>query len=355
MRERLRDAVRRAGVGGRRHGSALGDVGVAGLVTGLAFALNQLPWAARFLPQISVTLALVTAAVAGSAVIAAIAVTWLCADPRTAWLGAGMLFYAVVAIPTTAIGSAVAPFAASIGLARLTAHALVVVLLLVGCRPPRRLREVRVLGLFGVGFLITVCAAALAAMSPGWALSFSASAPVRYVVVAGWFTAGVTLTVQGRSTSAAAGRAWSSPCVRIGVGVAVMALAHFYRVLSEPAQPLAAAGLVFSLIRLVGVFLVCVGLVAWALDALDQATENLKRHEGQLLDATTGLDRIAERDQELRNRLNGLAEAVRDSHTRIHEEPQLPVRVQTELDQLSNLLDHRPDGSQSEIAAADDG
>jgi two-component system OmpR family sensor kinase len=316
---------------------------LTGGVTGLAFVIERRSWLGEFLPQISVILALATAAAAGSAAIAAAAVSRLSADRRTAWVGAGMLLYALVAVPSTAIGSAFESVAANIGIARLTAHTLVVIVLLLACRPPRRLWRVRVLVLFGVGMLITTVAVGVATVAPGWALAFSGDAAPRYVVVTGWLLAGVVLTAQGFSAPGRAVRAASPPTTRIGVGVSVMALAHLYRILSEPAQPVTAPGLVFSIVRLVGVLLVLLGLISWALHTLSEAQDNVADREEQLQDATAGLDRITQRDHELRHSLAALVDETRAWNVVVPEEkPRLAATVTTELARLNALLDHQP-------------
>jgi hypothetical protein len=343
MRARSHDAMDWSGPVSQVRRGLLTDLVVTGGVTGLALAINHLSGLGEFLPQISVILALATAATAGPAVAAAAAVSRLCADRRTAWLGASMLFYGLVAVPATAIGSTFEPVAARIGIARLTAHTLVVIVLLLACRPPRRLRDVRVLVLFGVGMLITTAAVAVATVAPGWALALSGDAAPRYVVVTGWLLAGVVLTAQALSAPGPAVNAASLPSARVGVGVTVMALAHLYRIHSEPAQPLTAPGLVFSIVRLIGVWLVLLGLLSWALHALRDAQENVADREEQLHDATAGLDRITERDHELRHGLAALVEETRAWNAAVpKEKPRLAATVTTELARLNALLDHQP-------------
>jgi two-component system, OmpR family, sensor kinase len=330
---------------GRVRRGLLRDVVVTGGVTGLALAINHHSWVGQFLPQVSVMLALVTAAAAGSAVVTAAAVSRLSADRRVAWVGAGMLLYGLVAVPTTAIGSTFESIRAGIGLTRLTAHALVVIVLLLACRPPRRPRGASILVLFGGTMLIIAAGAGVATVAPGWALAFSDNAAPRYAVAAGWMLAGAVLTTQalwspGRAPSA---RAVTLPSARVGVGVGVMALAHLYRIVSEPAQPLTVPGLVFSTARLIGVCLVFLGLVSWALHALGTAREDLAQREEQLRDATTELDRVAHRDRELRNRLARLVGIAGGWNAVAPEEkPQLAATAKTELECLQTLLDHEP-------------
>jgi two-component system OmpR family sensor kinase len=345
MRELLPVTPDRAVPVGRVRRGLLRDVVVTAGVTGLALAINHLTRVGQFLPHVSVMLALATAAVAGSAVVTAAAVSRLSADRRVAWVGAAMLLYGLVAVPTTAIGSTFESIRASIGLARLTAHALVVIVLLLACRPPRRLRGASLFVLFGSTMLVIAAAVGAAAVAPGWALAFSGNAAARYTVVAGWVLAGAILSAQafwapGRAPSA---RAAALPSARVGLGVTVMALAHFYRVVSEPAQPLTMPGLVFSTGRLIGVCLVLFGLVSWALGSLGTAREDLSQREEQLRDASTELDRVAHRDHELRNRLARLVGMASGWNAVAPEEkPQVAATAKAELECLQTLLDAPP-------------
>jgi two-component system OmpR family sensor kinase len=350
MRELLPVTPDRAVPVGRVRRGLLRDVVVTAGVTGLALAINHLTRVGQFLPHVSVMLALATAAVAGSAVVTAAAVSRLSADRRVAWVGAAMLLYGLVAVPTTAIGSTFESIRASIGLARLTAHALVVIVLLLACRPPRRLRGASLFVLFGSTMLVIAAAVGAAAVAPGWALAFSGNAAPRYLVVVGWMLAGAVLLTQafwapGRAASvrAASVRAAALPLARVGLGVTVMALAHFYRVVSEPAQPLTMPGLVFSTGRLIGVCLVFFGLVSWALQSLGTAREDLSQREEQLRDASTELDRVAHRDHELRNRLARLVGMASGWNAVAPEEkPQVAATAKAELECLQTLLDVPP-------------
>jgi ABC-type transporter Mla subunit MlaD len=122
-----------------------------------------------------------------------------------------------------------------------------------------------------------------------------------------------------------------------------MALAHLYRVVSEPAQPLTMPGLVFSTGRLIGVCLVLFGLVSWALHSLGSAHEDLTQREDQLRDASTELDRVAHRDHELRNRLDRLVGMASGWNAVAPEEkPQVAATAKAELECLQTLLDAPP-------------
>ena len=314
------------------------DLAAAGGVAALTAVISRGSIAREFLAQASVLLALAAAALAVAAAVTAAVISRLSADPRTPWIGAAMMLYGLVAVPATAIGSAFEPARVGIGITRLTAHALVVILLLASVRPPRRLHGVRDLRLMVAATLLTVAAAGAAIATPGWAASIGSNDQLRLGVAAAWLTAGVALTCWGLAVEPKTGGK-----ARVGLGVAVMALAHTYRISSELSQPINAPGLVFSCVRLLAVGLVLAGLVTWAVRAINEVTASRAEYEEQLLVATIGLDEISERDHELRNGLAGLAGAAGNWQKVAHDERQLLLSaVTTELARLDVLLDRTP-------------
>lgn len=314
------------------------DLAAAGGAAALTALLSRTSFAREFLAQASVLLALAAAALAVAAAVTASVITRLSADPRTPWISAAMMLYGLVAVPATAIGSAFEPAQGSIGITRLTAHTLVVVLLLVSVRPPQRLHGVRDLTLIAAATLVTVVAAGAAIAAPDWAASISSNDPLRLGVAAAWLAAGVALTWWGLAVEPKTGVK-----ARVGLGVAVMALAHTYRISSELSQPITAPGLVFSCVRLLAVGLVTAGLVIWAVRAIHEVTGSKADYEEQLLAATLGLDEISERDHELRNGLAGLAGAAGNWPKVAHDEQQLLLgAVTTELARLDVLLNRTP-------------
>ena len=83
MRELLPVTPDRAGPVGRVRRGLVRDVVATAGVAGLALAINHLTRVGQILPQVSVMLALVTAAVAGSAAVTAAAVSRLSADRKS--------------------------------------------------------------------------------------------------------------------------------------------------------------------------------------------------------------------------------------------------------------------------------
>jgi two-component system OmpR family sensor kinase len=314
------------------------DLAAAGGVAALAAMISRTSFAGEFLAQASVLLALAAAALAVAAAVTAAVISRLSADPRTPWIGAAMALYGLVAVPATAIGSAIEPVRGSIGITRLTAHTLVVILLLVAARPPQRLHGVRDLKLIAAATLVIVVAAGSAIAAPDWAASISSDDSLRLGVAAAWLAAGVALSAWGLAAEPTTGVK-----ARVGLGVAVMALAHTYRISSELSQPITAPGLVFSCVRLLAVGLVVTGLVTWAVRAIHEVTAVTAEYEEQLLAATIGQEEISERDHELRNGLAGLAGVAGNWQKAAHDEQQLLLgAVTTELARLDVLLDRTP-------------
>ncbi len=304
------------------------------------YAISRATWAREILPQASVVLALAAGATAVAASGLASIVTRLSRNPHTSWIAAAMGLYGIVAVPATAIGAKIGPVDSTIGITRLTTHGLVVCLLLVAWRPPGRCYAVRCESLFVLVAALTGVVGLTSLAVPSLAVSLSTNTPVRYVVSAGWVLSGLLLVVRGLPIRAA-GR--SVPLARVGLGVVVLAFAHFYRVVTEPAQPSIAPGLVFSGVRLLAVALILYGLVGMTRVAIVELDRAKAHHEERLLERMAGLDRLAERDDELRSGLAGLASAATSTWETAKEEDQQQLResVSAQLAHLCALLDRR--------------
>jgi two-component system OmpR family sensor kinase len=273
-------------------------LGVALVVTlaGLRPVRDTVPMGAA-----SLVLALATSAFAAMSSILAALVGRLTHDHRLTCLSRALALYAVVGVPASTISALLVPGDPIAGAARTAAYAVMVALLLMAVRPPRRQSRLSSWSGVVLGLLVTVAAAWLASLDPARTVAVTSFPLARVLLGSGGLTAGVLLTVLGWRRGA--------PLGRVGMGVTVTALAHLYRAgavdgwLDDP-------GLAFSGLRQLGAALTLLGLTQLTYRSLRAVDECSSEHEEQLRRAKLDLDRVAERDHELRNGLAGLAGAT---------------------------------------------
>lgn len=273
-------------------------LGVALVVTlaGLEPVRNTIPTGAA-----SLVLALSTSAFTAMSSIQAALVGRLSHDRRLTCLSRALALYSVVGIPASTISALLLPGDPIAGAARTAAYAVLIGLLVMAVWPPRR--QPRLSSWSGVvlGLLVTVAAAWLASLDPVRTVAVTSFPVARVVLGCGGLMAGVLLTVLGWRRGA--------PLRRVGMGVTVTVLAHLYRVgavdgwLDDP-------GLAFSGLRQMGAALTLLGLAQLTYRSLSAVDASSSEHEEQLRRAKLDLDRVAERDHELRNGLAGLAGAT---------------------------------------------
>jgi two-component system OmpR family sensor kinase len=146
--------------------------------------------------------------------------------------------------------------------------------------------------------------------------------------------------------SALAGAGWverNGALCCVGAGLAVVGVAHGYEELPHADSP--ARCLVFLAVRLVGAFVVLVGVVRRTAKAIQ--TMHLERHTQQeeLRLAQLGLRQAAERDHEVRNAVAGLAGATSliGAQSEQDDAAALHGAVAAELARLDALLRGHPD------------
>jgi two-component system OmpR family sensor kinase len=268
------------------------------------------------------------AATAGAAILAEVAGR-VCDDPRWSWLAGAFALYGVVVLPVTALANP--GDTPRLLLVRVAAYLLALPLLLVSLRPPARFSSVLPWGLTVLGALLATASLSI----PDTAIPHRAVAVLLAVVVLpGWTAVAVGYAVEGY-------RRRSSARFRLGLGMAVVAIAQLYRgatgaPLTDPA---------FVALRLVGALLVLVALVQLVTRSLAAVRSEQWRQEEELSVAALHVERAgelaAERDHELRNGLAGLAGITHllSSGTDDEEQQRLRQAVLSELGRLHKILD----------------
>jgi two-component system OmpR family sensor kinase len=287
----------------------------------------------RVVPALDVTVVLALAAVAVGVMCAVLAalIGRLISDERVVWIGVALALYSVVAIPAATVGMTVDRGVTVIGNVRLGAHVCVVLLLLIAAFWPR-LRDRCGGGRRALLSAVVLCAlcAGLGLVFPSASIAVTTAQPVRIVVALGAVVAGASLAVLGW-------RPYSPAHSWIGLGCAVIGLAHLGRVVlsGEVMSP----QLSFLVLRLLGLGVVLLGLgvlALWALRSIDGAQVDQEELRSEL-------HRTAEQRHELRNGLAGLAGAADLLEAGGDESDVLRAAVAAEVGRLEELL-RRPGG-----------
>lgn len=324
------------------------EVVLVALAAGSVFAAA---WIARIQAIGSHEQALVVVTVLAGAAGLAAAVLWaLCSrltvDGRVAWGAGALATYGLIAVPATTLGSVLEAGRAITGTVRLTAHIMVVVMLLMCSCSWMRDARVRGFALFGIAVLVAVCMAGLAAVIPETALTVTTFLPIRWTVVLLWVVAGALICRRALLDGTA-------PIFRAGLGVLLLAFAHGYRVLIEAAQPATMPCLTFCTLRLIALAIVLTGAFQVTLEALRRIGKQHLDHQEQLRRAEEGLARLADRDRGLREgiaSMAGVADLLRDSLV-TDDEAVLGAAVTAEIARLDALLSQAADGSRHSSAA----
>lgn len=299
---------------------------VVGVLLKADTVLAALPGQATFQ-----TLTLTAAAVgAGSAILALVA-SRLIDEPRLAWIAAALVLYCVVVLPWTTLATTDLDIAHRAS--RLVAYTTALVLLLASIRPPRAM------GSWG-GWVVMVlgglCAVAALDLPDTPVLRELVEGPLLTVVVlVGWSAVAVGYAVEGVHRQC-------NPWLRLGLGLAVLAIAQLYRVAAG--APSATTNLVFAALRLVGLVVVLVGVAQIVQRSLATQRSELWQQQEELAVAAMHMERAgelaAERSHELRNGLAGLAGITHllsadggEDHERLKH------AVLAELSRLHRILD----------------
>jgi two-component system OmpR family sensor kinase len=267
-------------------------------------------------------------ATAGAAILAEV-VGRICDEPRWSWVAAAFALYGVVVLPVTAL--AAGGDSPRLLLVRVAAYLTALPLLLVSLRPPARYGSLLPWGLTVVGAVLAM----LALSVPGDAVPTRAVVVVlAAVVLSGWTAVALGYVVEGY-------RRRSGPRLRLGLGLAVVAVAQLYRgmsgaLLSDP---------VFAALRLVGALVVLVALAQIVTRSLQAIRSQQWAQQEELAVAALHVERAgelaAERDHELRNGLAGLAGITHllSSGADDGDQQRLKQAVLSELGRLHTILD----------------
>jgi two-component system OmpR family sensor kinase len=216
-------------------------------------------------------------------------------------------------------------------LVRVVAYLTALPLLLVSLRPPRASGSVLPWGLTTAG---AVLAAASPAVPDGAVPSGVLLAVLVVVVLPGWTAVAVGYVVEGY-------RRRSGPRLRLGLGMAVVAVAQLYR--GATGAPVVDPA--FVALRLVGAVVVLVALAQQVARSLAAVRSEQWAQQEELVIAALHVERAgelaAERDHELRNGLAGLAGITHllSSGADDEEQQRLKQAVLSELGRLHTLLD----------------
>jgi two-component system OmpR family sensor kinase len=287
--------------------------------------------------RVTLVLALFAAVGCTAAALLAVLAARLTADHRIAWLSMVLGCYSLLAIPATLIDTLDVAPAPTVGAVRSLVHCLVVALLLVALIAVAPLARWRAVRAVLIGAALIAAAGALGFAFPTTVQAITISQPLRLAVALAW--SGLAIAVAGLAAKRQAWALW-----QVGVGLALLGLAHAWRV-GTNISPTAELGLAFSCIRLLAVGLMLWGTTLLAWQALDRLADEQAAHEEDLRLAEIRLVRTAERDHELRTGLAGLAGATSVMGAD-RADPVLTKVVASELCRLDELLwapgGHRP-------------
>jgi len=251
-------------------------------------------------------------------------------DHHLGWLSATFAFYGLVGVPATATSWMVDPIHPSATAGRMTACAVASGLLCVAVRPPARNWAGGRWMVAGCGLLLTGVASLAGRAHPAQVEAVTSWIPLRLLLPLATIATGGWLAVLGWRRGTALSK--------VGVGFAVMGLSRLGLVFAHTGW-IGATGLTFSALRLLSMVFALVGLIQVTYAMLRSVHERQSEHQEQLRLAQLNLDRVAERDHELRNGLAGLA-GVTDAlvGVPVGEKDELRSAVAAELARLGALL-----------------
>jgi two-component system OmpR family sensor kinase len=255
-------------------------------------------------------------------------------DARSLWLCLALSLYTLVAIPAATVGASSRWDEAAVGNVRLFTHTVFVALIYLIAGAPRILTRFTV----SAGMLGLLVLAAVLVWSgeryPMSCLAVTTSPVVRWGLAVLWVTA--PLCVMGHAV-----RTRCVTAYRVGLALEIVAVAHTLRVYQG--SPVVPFDLSFSSVRLLGIVLLlweAVGVTRTCLTGVDRA--NYEQQE-RLNHAQMKLQRVSERDHELRNGLAGLAGATKYIHVGGEQSLALHRAVTTELARLNAMMRKTPD------------
>jgi two-component system OmpR family sensor kinase len=309
-----------------------GAAGVALLVGVLA---KGLPISSN---QMQDVLAVLTVGAGGAAVGLGHTAGRLVGNRRAAWLIPALALYCIAIVPAPMLVSDHTGAVACPRPGMLIAFGMVGALLLAAIRPPSwsspRVSWALALGAAGLALVIDSTGAAF----PLGALGAATPLSVNLAVLALWLAISMTIVVAGYRGS-------SAPVWRIGLGFAVLALAHLYRVARPDA--VTELDLTFAATRAFGVFVVLLAMSQLLRRVLTLVVEERFAHQEELRSVAVRAEDLArvvvESDHELRNGLTGLTGMTKllDSAEAIGSQRTARAAVIHELERLNQVLDRR--------------
>ena len=315
-------------------GAGARDLAAVGLPLALLIALTRSTEVQSAVPLAHFTVIMALLAVTGGGMSAILAhvLGRLASDTRPAWLSIALALYSLAAAPAATIHATFAQAEVAVSAARMFAQAAVVVLLAVAVGAPPLPCNFRGWWISGLGLLLTVVVAAVAAGFPEAALVVVQASPVQLGLAIAGPLAGLALAIVG----------W----VRRGMTLSVVALGCAILLLmpiggtGTDEGPVAEPGLTFPSTQLFGMLLVLAGLVQLVRKTLVAVDSSRAEQQEELRVAKMDLVHAAERDHELRNGLAGLAGAAHVFKARPSGEEAglLSSAVAAELSRLNTLL-----------------
>jgi two-component system OmpR family sensor kinase len=306
---------------------ALGTLALALLVAGCLYARGAIA-----LKDVTLAMALFTAAAGAMAAMLGVLVARLTGDARSGWLSTALGVYSLVAVPAATVNLLALDSPAWVGAIRLLAHCAVAALLIVAIVAPQTVAGWRAAGVL-VAAIAAIAATAFVGLAfPDVVRTVTGWPPLRLAVGVVWVGAAIML-----SALSARRQAWA--LWHVAVGVAIVGAAHSALV-ALASSPVMDLGLVLSTVRLAAMVLVLGGMARLAHEALTRRDVDFEQQEEELRLAQIRLDRAAERDHELRSGLAGLVGATKimGADAPDTETTTLSSAVASELSRLDDLL-----------------
>jgi two-component system OmpR family sensor kinase len=303
---------------------AVGTLTLVLLVAGCLYARGAVA-----LKDLTLVMAILTAAAGAMAAMLAVLVARLTGDARSGWLGTVLGVYSLVAVPAATINILVVDSPELVGTIRFLAHCAVAALLIGAIAAPQTVARWRAAGVL----VAAIAATAFVGLAfPDVVRTVTGWPPLRLAVDVVWVGAAIML-----SALSARRQAWALWHVAVGVAIVGAAQSALVALASSPVTDLT---LVFSTVRLAAMVLVLGGMARLAREALTRRDVDFEQQEEELRLAQIRLDRAAERDHELRSGLAGLVGATRimGADAADTETTTLGTAVAAGLSRLDDLL-----------------
>jgi two-component system OmpR family sensor kinase len=278
---------------------------------------------------LTTALALVSVAVGSIAAIGAGFVGSLTDSRRGVWLCLTLATYSLLVIPAATLNSTVTWEHAATGNIRLLTHAMFVVLIYVTALDLKR-PNLRNSALLLTGALLLIATAALLGLHyPDTSNTISATASAPTVIAAVWLITTTPMLIVSYQLR-------SQADYHIALACAILPLAYHFR--APDGSPAAPLNFTFLTLRLFSLILMMLATASLARQSLHTTHHTNQRQQEALHTATAHIQRLAERDHELRNGLAGLANAATLLSNHPEKSATLQKAVASEITRLNTLL-----------------